>query len=80
MPASVLPKHLRPDPSLLPFVPSLLPQVDQWLRSVDGGEFYLLDEGEALQKGGQRPKATAKQKAKAKAKSMTHPEAPIFLI
>ena len=62
---------LPEDPSLLPFVPSLLPQVDQWLRSVDGGEFYSLDEGEALEEGGQQPKATAKQKAKAKAKSMT---------
>ena len=40
------PEPFQPDdPSLVPYIPSLLPQVGQWLRGVDRGEFFSLDGG-----------------------------------
>ena len=53
------------DCSLVPFVPSLLPQVDTWLRDMERMDFYAVDEAEV--EGGNAPKAKApKSKAKAK--------------
>ena len=53
------------DYSLVPFVPSLLPQVDTWLRDTERMDFYSVDEAEV--EGGAALKAKApKSKAKAK--------------
>ena len=53
------------DCSLVPFVPSLLPQVDTWLRDTERMDLYSVDEAEV--EGGTAPKAKApKSKAKAK--------------
>ena len=54
------------DCSIFPYTPSLLPQVDTWLRDTERMEFYSVDEAEP---GGATPtKAKAPSKAEAKAK------------
>ena len=57
---------VQEDPSLLPYVPSLLSQVDLWIRASDRQEFYSLDEGEATEAIPKAKAAAGKAKAKAK--------------
>ena len=57
----------QPD-DLFPYVPNLLPMVDQWLRGVDRGEFYSLNEGEDPGAAGPKAKAAGKAKEQSKGK------------